>query len=67
MDFFLDESPHDGFNAGKELAKKKLGKDTIEIIFTKINTHLTPEVVKGTNACFLFVVKGNHFFNYVNI
>jgi NAD(P)-dependent dehydrogenase (short-subunit alcohol dehydrogenase family)/putative sterol carrier protein len=62
MDFFLDESPHDGFNQGKEKSKqaKKLdGKDNIEGIFTKINSHLTPEIAKGTNACFLFVVKGD--------
>lgn len=66
MDFFLDETPHDGFNKGKELAKEKSqqnkksdGDDTIEKIFTKINSHLTPEVAKGTNACFLFVVKGH--------
>jgi len=61
MDFFLDESPHDGFNQGKEKsqkAKKSDGKDNIEGIFTKINLHLTPEIAKGTNACFLFVVKG---------
>ncbi|XP_016657440.1 hydroxysteroid dehydrogenase-like protein 2 [Acyrthosiphon pisum] len=62
MDFFLDESPHDGFNQGKEKsqqAKKLDGKDNIEGIFTKINSHLTPEIAKGTNACFLFVVKGD--------
>lgn len=61
MDFFLDEAPHDGFNQGKEksLAKKSDGIDTIEGIFTKINSHLTPEIAKGTNACFLFVVKGD--------
>lgn len=62
MDFFLDESPHDGFNQGKEKSQKtkKLdGKDNIEGIFTKINSHLTPEIAKGTNACFLFVVKGD--------
>jgi len=61
MDFFLDDLPHDGFNQGKEKsqqAKKFDGKDTIETIFTKINSHLTPEIAKGTNACFLFVVKG---------
>lgn len=61
MDFFLDETPHDGFNQGKEKAKKAKnsdGKDTIENIFTKINLHLTPELAKETNACFLFVVKG---------
>lgn len=60
MDFFLDEAPHDGFNKGKEKsqAKKSDGVDTIEGIFTKINSHLTPEIAKGTNACFLFVVKG---------
>jgi len=61
MDFFLDESPHDGFNHGKQKsqqAKKLNGKDNIEGIFTKINSHLTPEIAKGTNACFLFVVKG---------
>lgn len=60
MDFFLDEAPHDGFNQGKEKvpAKKSDGIDTIEGIFTKINSHLTPEIAKGTNACFLFVVKG---------
>jgi len=60
MDFFLDEAPHDGFNKGKEIAKGKSsdGEDMIEKIFIKINTHLTPEVAKGTNACFLFVVKG---------
>ncbi|VVC45519.1 Hypothetical protein CINCED_3A001451 [Cinara cedri] len=58
MDFFLDEAPHDGFNTGKEIAKKKSGEDNIEKIFTKIDAHLTPEVAKGTNACFLFVVKG---------
>ncbi|KAF0764397.1 hydroxysteroid dehydrogenase-like protein 2 [Aphis craccivora] len=61
MDFFLDEAPHDGFNQGKEKsqAKKSDGIDTIEGIFTKINSHLTPEIAKGTNACFLFVVKGD--------
>lgn len=66
MDFFLDELPHDGFNKGKKLTKenspqaKKLdGDDAIEKIFTKINAHLTPEVSKETNACFVFVVKGN--------
>lgn len=66
MDFFLDDSPHDGFNQGKKIAKEKSqeaktsdGEDTIEKIFVKINSHLTPEVAKGTNACFLFVVKGN--------
>ncbi|CAH1720286.1 hydroxysteroid dehydrogenase-like protein 2 [Aphis gossypii] len=61
MDFFLDEAPHDGFNKGKEKsqAKKSDGVDTIEGIFTKINSHLTPEIAKGTNACFLFVVKGD--------
>lgn len=60
MDFFLDEAPHDGFNKGKETVKEKSsgGEDMIEKIFVKINTHLTPEVAKGTNACFLFVVKG---------
>lgn len=65
MDFFLDEAPHDGFNKGKDIAKQKSkqtiksdGEDTIEKIFTKINMHITPEVAKGTNACFLFVVKG---------
>lgn len=65
MDFFLDDVPHDGFNRGKEIAKQKSqankqldGEDSIEKIFTKINSHLTPEVAKGTNACFLFVVKG---------
>ncbi|XP_022170969.1 hydroxysteroid dehydrogenase-like protein 2 [Myzus persicae] len=62
MDFFLDESPHDGFNQGKgksQQAKNSDGKDNIEGIFTKINSHLTPEIAKGTNACFLFVVKGD--------
>lgn len=66
MDFFLDDSPHEGFNQGKKIAKDKSqeaktinGEDTIEKIFVKINSHLTPEVAKGTNACFLFVVKGN--------
>lgn len=66
MDFFLDEMPHDGFNKGKELAKEKSqqarkldGDDTIEKIFIKINAHLTPEVAKETNACFMFVIKGN--------
>lgn len=66
MDFFLDEAPHDGFNRGKEIAKEKSqqakkldGEDTIEKIFTKINLHLTPEVAKETNACFLFVIKGH--------
>ncbi|XP_026819446.1 hydroxysteroid dehydrogenase-like protein 2 [Rhopalosiphum maidis] len=61
MDFFLDEAPHNGFNQGKEKvqAKKSDGIDTIEGIFTKINSHLTPEIAKGTNACFLFVVKGD--------
>lgn len=65
MDFFLDEMPHDGFNQGKKLSKEKSqqaeksnGEDTIEKIFVKINSHLTPEVAKGTNACYLFVVKG---------
>ena len=61
MDFFLDELPHDNFNRGKknsQQAKKSDGKDNIEGIFTKINSHLTPEIAKGTNACFLFVVKG---------
>lgn len=67
MDFFLDDVPHDGFNKGKEIAKQKSqakpldSEDSIEKIFTKINSHLTPEVAKGTNACFLFVVKGNYF------
>lgn len=62
MDFFLDETPHDGFNQGKKKSqqtKKSDGKDDIEGIFSKINSHLTPEIAKGTNACFLFVVKGN--------
>lgn len=58
MDFFLDDAPHDGFNVGKEIAKKKSKGDTIEQIFTKINKYLTPEIAKGTNACFLFVIKG---------
>lgn len=65
MDFFLDEAPHDGFNKGKQVvkensqpAKKPNGEDTIEKMFAKINSHLTPEVAKGTNACYLFVVKG---------
>lgn len=65
MDFFLDDAPHDGFNQGKQVAKEKSqqsknGEDAVEKIFTKINLHLTPEVAKGTNACFLFVVKGKH-------
>lgn len=66
MDFFLDDAPHDGFNQGKQIAKEKSqeaktsnGEDTIKKIFDKINSHLTPEVAKGTNACFLFVVKGD--------
>lgn len=66
MDFFLDDAPHDGFNRGQkkteeksQKAKNSDGEDTIEKIFTKINAHLTPEVAKGTNACFLFVVKGD--------
>ncbi|XP_025204594.1 hydroxysteroid dehydrogenase-like protein 2 [Melanaphis sacchari] len=61
VDFFLDEVPHDGFSKGtkKSQAKKSDGIDTIEGIFTKINSHLTPEIAKGTNACFLFVVKGD--------
>ncbi|XP_015380371.1 PREDICTED: hydroxysteroid dehydrogenase-like protein 2 [Diuraphis noxia] len=62
MDFFLDEAPHDGFNQGKKKSqqtKKSDGKDNIEGIFAKINSHLTPEIAKGTNACFLFVVKGD--------
>ncbi|KAL5242104.1 hypothetical protein ACI65C_009514 [Semiaphis heraclei] len=62
MDFFLDETPHDGFNQGKKKSqqtKKSDGKDDIEGIFSKINSHLTPEIAKGTNACFLFVVKGD--------
>ncbi|XP_050442143.1 hydroxysteroid dehydrogenase-like protein 2 isoform X1 [Adelges cooleyi] len=60
-DFFLDGIlPHDGFTQGQVQSKKTNGaEDTIEKIFTKINTHLTPEVAKGTNACFLFVVKGD--------
>jgi NAD(P)-dependent dehydrogenase (short-subunit alcohol dehydrogenase family)/putative sterol carrier protein len=62
MDFFLDESPHDGFYQGKKKSqqtKKSDGNDNIEGIFTKINSHLTPEITKGTNACFLFVIKGD--------
>ncbi|VVC45518.1 Hypothetical protein CINCED_3A018451 [Cinara cedri] len=59
MDFFLGENSHDGFNAGKEVAKKKLRGDIHKQIFTKINAFLTPEEVKETNTCFLFIVKGN--------
>uniref|UniRef100_A0A2S2R1I9 Hydroxysteroid dehydrogenase-like protein 2 n=1 Tax=Sipha flava TaxID=143950 RepID=A0A2S2R1I9_9HEMI len=59
MDFFLDDAPHDGFSKGNKIAEKSNGEDAIEKIFTKINSHLTPEVAKGTNACFLFVVKGD--------
>lgn len=69
MDFFLDDMPHDGFSKGNKVAGKSNGEDNIEKIFTKINAHLTPEVAKGTNACFLFIVKGNckyltHFTNF---
>ncbi|XP_050546583.1 hydroxysteroid dehydrogenase-like protein 2 [Daktulosphaira vitifoliae] len=64
LDFFLDGvSHHDGFTEGSKVSSKDEktngGEDTIEKIFIKINTHLTPEVSKGTNACFLFVVKGD--------
>jgi len=60
MDFFLDGPIHDGFSKGKKIITEKSsdGEDMIEKIFVKINKHLTPEVAKGTNACFLFVVKG---------
>lgn len=64
MDFFLDDAPHDGFSKGNDKSKKTEnldGDDTIEKIFVKINSHLTPEVAKSTNACFLFVVKGIKF------
>lgn len=73
MDFFLDNFPHDGFNQGKKIAIDKSQEaktldveDTIEKIFVKINSHLTPEVAKGTNACFLFVVKGNSVLHICN-
>lgn len=64
MDFFLDDAPHDGFSKGNKVAEKSNGEDAIEKIFTKINAHLTPEVAKGTNACFLFVVKGYYNCKY---
>lgn len=31
MDFFLEECPHDGFNEGKEIAKKQAQKSTMAI------------------------------------
>lgn len=60
MDFFLDDAPHDGFSKSNKSQQtiKSDEHDTIEKIFVKINSHLTPEVAKSTNACFLFVVKG---------
>lgn len=68
MDFFLDDAPHDGFSKGNKSQQttKTDGDDTIEKIFVKIHSHLTPEVAKSTNACFLFVVKGIYLYNYMS-
>lgn len=56
LDFFLD---HEDFETGEVKAKIMSGdRGAIELIFEKMQKHLTPEIIEKTQATFLFEVLG---------